>query len=127
MKTIRKRYLIKAPVVKVWQALINPNVIEKWGGGPAKMSEKTGEEFSLWGGEVHGKNIEVVVNKKLVQEWSSGNWPSPSIATFVLTEKNGSTVLKLLHNKIPDGEAPDIDDVWDLYYLGEIKRLLENS
>ncbi len=91
------------------------------------MSEKTGEEFSLWGGEVHGKNIEVVVNKKLVQEWSSGNWPSPSIATFVLTEKNGSTVLKLLHNKIPDGEAPDIDDVWDLYYLGEIKRLLENS
>jgi uncharacterized protein YndB with AHSA1/START domain len=31
---IVESYLINAPVSKVWQALVDPDLIEKWGGGP---------------------------------------------------------------------------------------------
>ena len=125
MKSIAKMYQIKAPIKKVWKALVDPKIIEQWGAGPAKMSERVGEEFSLWGGDIHGKNIEVGINKKLVQEWYSGNWPEPSIAKFTLKASKGTTLLELTHKDVPDNEAKEIDEGWDLYYLGPVKKLLE--
>ncbi len=63
MKVIKQTYHVKSPVQDVWQALIDPKVIDDWGGGPSKMSEMVGFEFELWGGDIHGKNIEVIPNK----------------------------------------------------------------
>ena len=68
MKNIDQTYEIEAPVANVWQALIDPKIIDEWGGGPAEMKSEAGFTFKLWGGEIHGKNIEVVPNKMLVQE-----------------------------------------------------------
>lgn len=125
MKTIKKEYHIIAAKEKVWQALVNPKIIEKWRAGPVKMSDKEGFEFSLWGGDIHGKNVEVVNQEKLVQEWYAGDWPQPSIVTFDLTHKNGCTTVYLTHQDIPDDEYREIDEGWDEYYLGKIKKLLE--
>lgn len=65
MKTIKQTYAINAPVSKVWQALIDPVIIQKWGGGPAKMGASQGSKFTLWGGEIYGTNKEVVLEIKL--------------------------------------------------------------
>lgn len=113
------------PLEKVWDALVNPKTIEKWGAGPAKMDEKVGTGFTLWGGDLFGRNLEVVHEKKLVQEWTEGDWEEPSRVTFTLTHKNGCTTVHLLHEDIPDNDADDIADGWDRYYLGQIKKLLE--
>lgn len=126
MKTIKQTYLISSSIDSVWDSLVNPKTIEKWGGGPAKMSGKEGATFSLWGGDVHGKNIMVVPGKKLVQEWFGGDWEKPSIVTFNLSEENGKTKLHLLHENVPDEEEKDIDKGWKIYYLGPIKKLLEH-
>ena len=125
MKTIRQEYQINAPVEKVWKALTVPEVIEKWGGGPSKMMAEELSEFELWGGDIHGKNTEVVENKKLVQDWYSGDWPKPSRVTFVLTSKDGETLVSLVHENVPDEEEKDIAYGWNRYYLGQIKKLLE--
>ncbi len=109
----------------MWQALIDPIVIVKWGGGPAKMTDIEGQKFSLWGGQVHGTNKEVEKNKKLFQEWWGGRWDEPSQVTFLLSEKNGVTTVKLLHDNVPDSEEIDLKDGWHSYYLGPLKKLLE--
>lgn len=114
-----------APLGSVWQALVDPKVIDKWGGGKAKMSGSDGFNFSLWSGDVHGKNIKVVKEQELSQEWISGDWKEPSIATFKLSHKDGCTTLHLTNSNVPDEEADDIDKGWDDYYLGRIKDLLE--
>lgn len=113
------------PLSKVWRALVDPKIIDKWGGGPAKMSDKEGFEFTLWGGEVFGKNLEVVKNKTFVQDWSCKGWSKPSRVTFTLTHKGGLTTVHLLHENVPDNELDDISEGWKRYYLGEIKKLLE--
>ena len=125
MKTIRQEYQIKAPVEKVWEALTVPAVIEKWGGGPSKMVAEELSEFELWGGDIHGKNIEVVENKKLVQDWYSGDWEKPSRAIFTLIPKDDGTLITLVHENVPDEEEKDIAYGWNRYYLGQIKKLLE--
>lgn len=125
MKTIRQTNHINAPVEKVWQALVDPKEIDHWGAGPAVMDESIGTEFSLWGGDVHGKNIEVEKNKKLVQEWYGGNWDEPSIATFSLSEKEGLTTLDFVQTNVPDAEFESIDQGWKDYYLDPLKAYLE--
>lgn len=125
MKSLKQEYKIKAPIANVWQALVDPKVIDKWGGGPAKMSEKEGFEISLWGGDIHGKNTKVIKEKLLAQDWMSGNWDEYSKLEFKLSEKDGVTTVVLTQTGIPDSEFDDISDGWKTYYLGEIKKLLE--
>ncbi len=125
MKTIRQTYNINAPVEKVWDALVNPEIIDKWGGGPSKMSDKEGEDFRLWGGDIYGRNIKVLENKELVQEWFSEDWKEPSLVTFKLRQKNSQTTIQLIHKNVPDKDVDTIDDGWKRYYLGPLKELLE--
>ena len=124
---IKQKYLINAPIEKVWDALTNPAIIDKWGGGPSKFEKRVGGKFSFWGGDIWGKNIKVIPKKELVQEWYGGNWDKPSIASFKLTHKDGCTTLYLTHSKVPEKEFDSIDQGWDEYYLGPIKALLEKG
>lgn len=125
MKIIEQTYFINAPIEKVWQALVDPKVIEAWGGGPAEMNDMPGTKFKLWGGEVFGTNLEVITNKKLVQEWYGGEWDYPSKVTFILISEGDSTELELTHEDVPEKEVDEINDGWSQYYLGPIKELLE--
>jgi activator of HSP90 ATPase len=126
-KTIKKIYEISAPIEQVWRALVEPKIIDEWGGGPSDMDGKIGTEFQLWGGDIHGKNIEVVKEKKLVQEWFSEDWPNPSIVKFTLQTENNKTILELEHTSVPDQDLDDIEQGWDDYYLGPIKEMLEKT
>lgn len=123
---IKQRYLIKAPISKVWEALVLPKVIDAWGAGPAKMDDKEGSTFSIWGGDIWGKNLEVIKGEKLVQEWYGGKWAKPSIVTFDLKSKGNMTEVNLVHKGAPVDEEADLADGWKKYYFGEIQKLLEN-
>ena len=117
-KTIKKVYKISSPVDRVWQALVDPAVIDEWGGGPSKMDSNTGTDFELWNGDIYGKNIEVIPKSKLVQEWFGGDWAKPSIVTFTLKKDNSDTILELEQFDVPDDEFEDIESGWDDYYIG---------
>ena len=125
MKIIKQTYQINSSIDKVWEALVNPKIVNAWGGGPAKMDAKVGSKFSLWGGDIHGKNIEVVKNKKLVQDWYGGEWDEPSKLIFNLTAQDGKTQLELVQENVPDKEYQDISDGWQDYYIGPMKAYLE--
>jgi len=126
-KTIRKVYKISSSIDQVWQALVDPAVINEWGGGPSKMNTKVGTKFELWNGDIYGKNIEVRSKSKLVQEWFGGNWAKPSILIFTLKENGKGTILELEQSDVPDEEFEDISEGWDEYYLGPMKKMLERK
>ena len=128
MKSLSQTYTISASLSDVWDALVNPKTIDAWGGGPhATMNDQMGTQFKLWDGDIYGKNIEVVHQKLLRQEWFSGDWDEPSIVTFTLTHKDKQTIVHLDHTHIPDTEFTGIRDGWKEYYLIPIKELLENK
>lgn len=128
MKSIRQSYTIHAPIETVWQALIDPMQIKGWGAGPnVIMDEKVGTKFVLWEGEIHGVNLEVVKNKKLVQEWYSSDSPKhPTHATFILTAKDDKTTkLELLQENVNDKDEKSLSEGWKQFYLGPLKKYLE--
>ena len=126
MTVINKEYLIPASLEKVWDSLVNPITIEKWTQDKAEMSEKPKAKFSLWSGEIHGKNLKIVKNKTLVQEWYGGDWEKPSKVTFSFSKKGTSTLVKLKHEDVPIEEVKEFDKGWDTFYFNPIKDMLEN-
>ena len=79
MKTFKKTFKINAEPSDVYSAVTNPNTIALWSGYPAQMSTEPGSEFSLWEGDITGKNLEFIQNKKVVQEWYFGDQIEKSI------------------------------------------------
>lgn len=127
MKNIQQTYEINAPLADVWKALVDKKIIKKWSGDKAVMDDQVGTAFELWGGSIYGKNIEVVLEKKLKQEWFGGDWDKPSIVTFTLKKKGKGTVVELKHTHLPPAEVNNFDDGWKKYYMGPLKELLEQN
>ena len=127
MKDYKAYFQMKAEAQDVFTALTNPFTIELWSGEKAIMTTKVGEEFSLWDGDITGKNIEIIENEKLVQLWYFGedDDTEPSIVTIKIWPKNSSCSVELLHTNIPDEAYENIVEGWNDAYLGAVKALME--
>jgi len=123
---IRKVYVIDAATDAVWAALTQPDVIDRWGGGPSVMAAEPGFAFEFWGGDIHGTVLQVDPGRSMLQEWYGGDWNSPSLARFTLVAgPDGGTRVVLEQTGVPDEEAADFDAGSDDFYLGPLKELLE--
>jgi activator of HSP90 ATPase len=127
MPTIKQTYEMNASPEKVFEALVNPDIIQIWSRDEAKMGPDVGDNFTLWGGQMFGKNIEVIKNKKLVQEWNYDQWDAPSKVTFTIKAKGKKTIVELLHEDVPEKSLKSIDEGWDQYYLGAMKDMFEEK
>ena len=125
MKDFKKYYLLSATPEEVFAALTNPATIQLWSGDPAIMSTEPGSEFSLWEGNIEGKNIAFEKDKKIVQQWYFGDQKEESIVTMKLFEDKNKTSLELRHTNIPDDDYDNIVDGWNNVYLGSLIEFYE--
>ncbi|HSH65231.1 MAG TPA: SRPBCC domain-containing protein [Bacteroidia bacterium] len=127
MPTIKQTYEIAASAEEVFEALVNEEIIQHWSGDEAKMSGEVGAKFSLWGGQMYGTNLEIIKNKKLVQEWCYDQWDAPSKVTFLLKDSGEGTVVELLHEEVPEKSLKNISEGWNVYYLGAIQEMFKDK
>jgi len=120
MKTFKKTFKINAEPSDVYSAITNPFTIELWSGYPAKMNTEPESEFSLWEGDITGKNLEFIQDKKIVQEWYFGDQPEKSIVTITLSPDRENSVVTVEQSNIPDEEFNEIAEGWREYYIGAI-------
>jgi activator of HSP90 ATPase len=120
MKTFKKTFRINAEPSDVYSALTNPYTIELWSGYPAEMSTDPESEFSLWEGDITGKNLEFIPDKKIVQEWYFGDQPEKSIVTISVFPDKGNSSVTVEHTNIPDDEYDNIAEGWREFYFGAI-------
>ncbi len=125
MKNLKKYYKIKASPAEVYAAITNPFSIELWTGEEAMMSTTAGEEFSMYSGDITGRNLQFEPDTKVVQEWYFGEQKAPSVVTITLTPEKYFTKIELLHTNIPDEAFEDITDGWDTSYFGALKEFFE--
>lgn len=125
MKHLKRSFNIRAAIDEVYNALTNPIAIELWTGYPAVMEPKAGTEFSLWEGDISGKNIEFNPGKKIVQEWFFDDPENASIVTIELEEEKKGTKIQLTHTNIPDDAFGNIEYGWKEYFWGALKKYLE--
>jgi activator of HSP90 ATPase len=129
MKSFKKYYELSATPEEVYLALTNPLSIQLWSGAPAEMSTEPGSEFSLWEGDIVGKNMEFEPNKKIVQQWYFDGEPEESIVTIKLHagKRNGTTSVELNHVNIPDAEYENITEGWNVYYFEALDEFFDGE
>jgi activator of HSP90 ATPase len=120
MKTFKKIFKINAEPSDVYAALTNPYTIELWSGYRAKMSTEPGSEFYLWEGDITGRNLEFIQDKKVVQEWFFGDQTEKSIVTIDIRPDGENSLVTVEHSNIPEGDFADISEGWREYYIGAI-------
>ena len=120
MKTFKKIFKINAEPADIYSAITNPYTIELWTGYPAIMSEVPGSEFSLWDGDITGKNLEFIRDRRIVQEWYFGDQPEKSAVTITIHPDRQDSVVTIEHTNIPDADFADISEGWREYYIGAI-------
>ncbi len=125
MKHFKKHFNLNGTPEDVYNALVNPVMLEIWTGEPAIMPEEPGSEFSLWDGSITGRNIGFSKNKLIVQEWFFGEQDEPSVVTIKLHPKGKGTTLELIHTNIPDDAYENIVEGWLSDYMGGLNQLFE--
>lgn len=122
MKDFKKYYQLNATADEVYQAITNPLSIKIWTNSETVMSTEPNSEFSMFDGEISGRNIEFEENKKVIQEWYFGETDTPSIVTIKLFPKNEGTSIHLVHTNIPDDAFDEMVEGWDDIYFGQLEE-----
>jgi activator of HSP90 ATPase len=93
---------------------------------PAQIGRAAGSPFSIFGGFIVGRNIEMIPDTRLVQAWRPQDWPPGvySIVKFELVERGTETLLRFDHTGFPAGEADSLAAGWKLNYWQPMAKVL---
>lgn len=116
----KKYYKIPAPPEDVYNALTKELSLQLWTGSPAEFTEEVGTEFSLWDGDIVGKNLEFEPGKKIVQQWYFGDENPDSIVTIKLHEDKAGTSFEFSQTNIPDEDFEDFTEGFEEQYMAAL-------
>jgi activator of HSP90 ATPase len=101
-------------------------LLKATGAKPTTINGEVGGTFTLFGGYVTGRNLEMVPDERLVQAWRAGSWKPGafSIAAFSLVKDGTKTKLFFDHRGFPDGEGSSLAQGWHAHYWGPLTTFL---
>ncbi len=122
-KTIRQMVWFDATPHEIFELLMDSKKHSDFTGEKAKISRKVGGRFTAFGGWAEGKNLKLVKDKLIVQEWRGEDWPAKhySIVSFRISRKGKHTKLNFVQTGVPYDKWKDISKGWEDYYWKNMK------
>jgi activator of HSP90 ATPase len=116
---------IPLPAARIYAALLDAKKFARITGSPAKIDGSAGGAFSLFGGAIGGRNVELVPDSMVVQAWRDNDWAPGvySMVRFKLTPQGSSTHLVLDQTGFPKGEFHSLTVGWPAHYWTPLKSL----
>ena len=117
---------IKASAQRIYDALLDAKQFSGFSGMPAEINREAGGAFSMFGGRIVGRNIELVPAQRIVQAWRPASWDPGiySIVRFEFKERGRETTVVLDHTGFPEGNFRHLDSGWYLRYWDPLKKFL---
>jgi activator of HSP90 ATPase len=135
-EAIHQENLFKGSRKRVYEALTDTKqfdklvrlsgISEQLGTKPTEISREVGGTFSIFGGHIIGRQLELVPDERIVQAWRVVDWDPGyySIAEFVLMEQGSSTRIVFDHTGIPKGSAEHLASGWKEHYWDTLEKYL---
>ena len=98
----------------------------KLAGAPTRIGREAGGAFSIFGGHIVGRQVELVPNVRIVQAWRVVTWEPGvySIARFELREEASGTRLLFDHAGFPPEQAEHLAEGWRTNYWEPLAKFL---
>jgi activator of HSP90 ATPase len=116
---------IPAEAEEVFEAFMDPAKHSEFTGDDASGSSVVGKEFHAYGGYILAKNLELEPGKKIVQEWTTSEWPdgaAPSVLTITLKKTKIGTKLTMVHSKVPAEQSDEYEAGWKEHYWSKLEN-----
>jgi uncharacterized protein YndB with AHSA1/START domain len=96
------------------------------GGRAADIGKEAGGAISLFGGDIRGRNIELVPGQRVVQAWRSQAWPEGvySIIRFELRADGRGTKLVFDQAGHPEEASAMLEGGWHQMYWQPMNAML---
>ena len=135
---IHQETVIKASPPRVYDALTNADQFQKIEligratamadirAKAAQISREPGGVFSLFGGYIVGRQLELLPGQRIVQAWREISWDPGifSIARFELREQGSTTRVIFDHTGFPAGNGDHLAVGWKAHYWEPLAKLL---
>ncbi len=116
---------IKAAPGRIYKALTDEKQFSALtGNAPTEISREEGGPFSVFGGMIVGRNIELVPDRRIVQAWRVKNWEPGVYSTvrFELQPSGAGTRIVFDHAGFPEGERVHLESGWHSNYWEPLKK-----
>jgi len=117
---------MKASPQRIYATLLDAKQFAVFSGMPAEIDPKEGGAFTLFHGQIVGRNIELVPNLRIVQAWRPAHWDPGiySVAHFELKPTDTGTTIVFDHTGFPEGEYASLDWGWHNHYWDRLQKFL---
>jgi activator of HSP90 ATPase len=127
-KTIRQKVVVPAMPAKVYDAFVDAKKHSEFTGGKATCDARVGGKFTAWDGYISGKNLLLEKGKRIVQEWTTTEWPAgvpPSRLELTFKKVTEGTEILMVHSGVPAELADDVAEGWKEFYWEPLKKYFE--
>jgi activator of HSP90 ATPase len=109
---------------RIYEVLLDSVQFKTFSGRPADIDRAVGGAFSLFGGPIVGRNVELVPNQRIVQAWRVANWLAGvySIAKFELVPQGSGTHLVFDHVGFPEDQREHLAAGWKSNYWDPLTK-----
>ena len=117
---------LKAPPQRIYEILLDSKQFAAFTGMPATIDTAAGGAFSMFGGMIVGRNVELIPSQRIVQAWRPTHWDPGvySVVKFELKPQGSGTTLILDHTGFPEGEYDSLFKGWRSRYWDPLKKYL---
>jgi len=96
------------------------------GSAPTEIEGHAGGTFTIFGGYIVGRQLEIVPQERIVQAWRAGSWEPGifSIARFELVKQDSGTKLIFDHTGFPKGQGEHLAAGWKGNYWEPLAKFV---
>ncbi len=122
--SIHQEVDLKASPLRIFAALLESKRFAAFSGLPAEIDPKEGGSFSMFGGLIVGRNVELIPGQRVVQAWRPSHWEAGlySIARFELKPRETGATVIFDHTGFPEGDYDSLLSGWNGHYWGPLAK-----
>lgn len=124
--SIHQEITLGASPALVYQALTEAKQFSAMSGGaPAEIEARAGGAFSVFGGHVAGRTLELEPGRRVVQAWRARDWAPGvySVCRFELNSSGQGTRLVFDQTGVPAGAKEHLEGGWHKMYWEPLNQL----
>jgi activator of HSP90 ATPase len=135
-EAIHQENVFRASRKRVYEALTETKQFDKLvklsgisdalGTKPTQISNEVGGAFTIFGGHIIGRQLELLPDERIVQAWRVMDWEPGwySIAKFNLVEQGAGTKIVFDHTGFPKGLGEHLASGWKEHYWDTLEKYL---
>eukprot|EP00741_Cyanophora_paradoxa_P009367 tig00000144_g9073.t1 len=134
-RTIKMKVTFQCPAAELYECLVDEARVAAYTQSKATISREVGSSFSMFGGSITGRQVELVPGKRIVQDWRFSDWAEGVLSKVTMDleqdkEDGNACVLQLVQEGVPETDAGGHGGVvertqqgWRMHFFEKIKHV----